>query len=144
MTAISEALSDKRVSDERLELMLESIVPANTGGDLNLYNANDARLPFKSDTLTRALRELQSLRSGNGGEVRVKALEWAGDEASTPFGKYRLYRTDDGWGLSFNDEELVHVGFNSVASFESPREKAMSYAQPQYRARILSALDIKP
>lgn len=71
MTAISEELSDKRVSDERLELMLESIVPANTGGDLNLYNANDARLPFKSDTLTRALRELQSLRSGNGGEVRV-------------------------------------------------------------------------
>tara|TARA_R110000851_G_C13102466_1_gene568862 strand:+ start:2535 stop:3059 length:525 start_codon:yes stop_codon:yes gene_type:complete len=74
------------------------------------------------------------------GDVKVKPLEWIGDEAETPFGIYRLYQTDDGWGLSFNHDELVHVGFNSVASFESPREKAMSYAQPQYATAILSTI----
>jgi hypothetical protein len=63
--------SASAISDERLALMLESIEPANTGGDLNLFNADGARLPFKSDTLTVALTELAALRS-------APAPEWQG------------------------------------------------------------------
>lgn len=74
--------------------------------------------------------------------VEVKPLEWQGDEAQTPFGKYRVYRTDDGYGVSFEHDELVHVGFNSVRTFESPRDTAISYAQPDYQNRILSTLSL--
>lgn len=70
----------------------------------------------------------------------VKPLEWVGDEAVTPFGKYRVTRTDDGYALTFEFEELVHIGFNAVEPFQSPRVEAMDRAQPDYERLILSAL----
>lgn len=78
--------------------------------------------------------------STEGLGVRVKGLEWNGDEAETPFGKYREVRTEDGYALTFGYEELAHLGFNAVGPFESARDDAVSRAQPHYEHCILSAL----
>ena len=126
---------ENRVSDERLA---EMIIAAKHDAENQLSDRYKAEAEMRFDILA----ELQSLRSKPVAGVSVKPLEWEGDEAKTAFGIYRVYRTDDGYGVSFEHVELVHVGFNSVGAFESPRDNAISYAQPDYRQRILSALSL--
>lgn len=118
---------ENRVSDDRLD-QLEAIIH-ELAGEVAPGGPED-----------RAWAIINDLSSKPVAGVEVKPLEWVGDEAQTPFGKYRVYRTDDGYGVSFEHDELVHVGFNSVRTFESPRDNAISYAQPDYRQRILSTL----
>ena len=140
--AIFDTMRDYRLSNMTFEgtdepFCLVDLV-STIGGDIT---TGEWELLMLADEISIAL----SRRAANStGGVEVKALEWVGDEAETPFGKYRLYRTDDGYGLSFNDDELVHVGFNSVDPLTSPRAKAAGYAQPHYRAAILSAIASSP
>lgn len=112
-------VSSERVSEERLKEFASHFADTEIG-DL--------------------LSELVTLRSSVK-TVGVKKLEWSGDEAVTPFGKYRVERTDDGYSLSFEYAEMVHIGFNSVRGFESPRDEAVKYAQADYERRILSAIE---
>lgn len=87
----------------------------------------------------------QSLRSGNGGEVRVKALEWSStiegaefagglySEAQSPLGVYMAWGSGMWRGPSSGASK--HVG--DIAT-------AKAAAQADYETRIRSALDIKP
>lgn len=75
--------------------------------------------------------------------VRVK-LEWHGDEAKTPFGRYTVTRTDDGYQAAFEWDEIAHVGFNAVDVHYGARRAAQDHAQADYEARIRSALGEHP
>lgn len=77
---------------------------------------------------------LQNLQSA----PTVKALDWVGDKAETPIGRYSVTRTPDGYAALFGyDEEIAHVGFNAA---DDPRGSAQDHAQADYEARIRSAL----
>ena len=117
----------------------------NMGSEQDRWEADAAHIArCDPETIRLIITELQALRSQSpepsSSEVRVKGLEWNGDEAVTPFGKYRVCRTEDGYALTFEYEELAHIGFNSVGPFESAREDALRRAQADYEQRIRSAL----
>lgn len=71
----------------------------------------------------------------SGGERRVvvKPLEWHGDEAITPFGRYKVIRTEDGYEAAFEWDEIAHVGFNAA---DDARCAAVEHAEADYEARI--------
>ena len=74
------------------------------------------------------------------GRVGVKALEWQGDKAETPFGPYTVIRTPDGYQSRFQRDEVAHVGFNAVDMFYGARRAAQDHAQADYESRIRSTL----
>jgi len=74
------------------------------------------------------------------GRVGVKALEWQGDKAETPFGPYTVIRTPDGYQSRFQRDEIAHVGFNAVDMFYGARRAAQDHAQADYESRIRSTL----
>ena len=77
--------------------------------------------------------------------VTVKQLEWVGDDAKTPFGRYSVERSPDGYAAIFGGfEELAHVGFNAVDPLYGARRAAQDHAQADYERRILSALSPSP
>lgn len=72
--------------------------------------------------------------------LEVKPLEWAGDEAATPFGLYTVCQTDDGYEAALDGDELAHVGFNATSNAKG---SAKEHCEDDYRARakdVLAAL----
>lgn len=74
------------------------------------------------------------------GGVVVKGLEWEGDRSKSVVGTYATVRTPDGYAVTFDGEEIAHIGHNSVSAFEGARNAAQSHAQADYEARIRSTL----
>ena len=133
MTAISEKLSDERLG----ELIAR----------LHKWTGFTAAHDFDRD-VHAALLELQSLRSGNGGEVRVRKLEWLSGygveaEYAEPVTdiRYSVHRDDHngGWVL-FTGNAAREGNKHRAAS----RDEAKAAAQADFETRIRSALDIKP
>lgn len=84
--------------------------------------------------LTAAIEAyLRALPASGGERVAVKPLEWHGDEAITPFGRYKVIRTEDGYEAAFEWDELAHVGFNAA---DDARRAAVEHAEADYEARI--------
>lgn len=120
MTDISEALSDERLAALILKYCQS-------------YHYVDE---------TSAFRELQSLRSGNGGEVRVKALVWQNHTghslyADTIFGAFFAY-ANGGW----SSPERSYEDANANAA--DPLAAAQACCFAEVKTRILSALEVKP
>lgn len=72
--------------------------------------------------------------------VKVQSLEWIDNEAVTPFGRYKVIRTPDGYAAAFELEEIAHVGFRAVDPMHGARRAAQDHAQSDFEYRILSAL----
>lgn len=135
MTAISEALSDEKLTD-LVRRLRETTLGVHMGRG---YQREAPAIQIE------AAEVIQSLRSGNGGEVRVKALEWSStiegaefagglySEAQSPLGVYMAWGSGMWRGPSSGASK--HVG--DIAT-------AKAAAQADYETRILSALDIKP
>ena len=137
MTAISEALSDERKHSPELVAAL-----------LNLKTKLEALPePLRGPFVVEGLKPY--LRSGNGGEVRVKALEWqaigpvgSDVDAETPIGTYTMSFDAPSAGGAIN---LWMAGADvDTFTVHETRASAVAHAQADYETRIRSALDIKP
>lgn len=134
MTAISEELSE---AYDKVKEWPEKRMP---GVDITTLGEGFADLLRLRNLIPATLAELQSLRSGNGGEVRVKALAWHGPDvngdrhAASVFGTYTIRKQQGSMGFW-----LTQVG-----GYHRTIAEAEAAAFADYSRRILSALDIKP
>lgn len=79
--------------------------------------------------------------SASAGEVMVKALEWAGNMASTPFGSYTVCEnSDDKWEFTYHS---YPYGIADEATFDTEGE-AKAASQADFDRRIRSALTAPP
>ena len=126
--------TDTVVSDEKLELLVRTCTDMGDAGEERRYTW--------WDDLAGALRELLDRRTATpqSGGVVVKGLEWEGDRSKSVVGTYATVRTPDGYAVTFDGEEIAHIGHNSVSAFEGARNAAQSHAQADYEARIRSTL----
>ncbi|KQS79082.1 hypothetical protein ASG25_10885 [Rhizobium sp. Leaf384] len=72
-------------------------------------------------------------------ELRVKPLEWRGNEASSATGHYRVQRLGDKWEPLHNGCYMLPRVHGVVKAFAT-LDAAQAYAQADYEQRVLSAL----
>lgn len=136
MTAISEALSDERKHSPELVAAL-----------LNLKTKLEALPePLRGPFVVEGLKPY--LRSGNGGEVRVKALEWedAGEEewtAESLCGSYYLPLIGSRYNVLLNCAGNGGM-FQTRLAEALDIDEAKAFCEADNRTRILGELDTKP
>lgn len=95
------------------------------------------------DWLQKTWNELCALRSGNGGEVRVKALEWVQNTKESVYGE-NSYTASPIRDLRFVIAALSSDGWAYKGASYGSITEAKAAAQQDFEQRILSALDTKP
>lgn len=127
----------EQLAEELADIVIcTDLVAMSEGIDLNAaiaakFNATSEKVGL-STRITAAL-------SAAPEAVRVKELEWVGNEVYTPVGHYRVQRLDDKWEPLRDYYYMLPKEHGVVVVFGTPQE-AMAYCFDDYEARILSAL----